>query len=519
MSWRAPSGIYLSLKGLTGMQSIPVGKSKVSRSSMRRPGFVTAALCLLMFSGMASSVKAETLRDALASAYLYNPTLKAARAQLRATDENVARAKSGFRPTVTGQAQHSYQHVETRPPSTAEGDSYPRSYGVTLTQPIFNGFRNINSVKGAEAGVEAGREDLRNAEQQVLLDSVTAYVNVVRDQALLKLQENNLKVLNEQLKATQDRFDVGEVTKTDVAQARARTSGATSAISAARANLQASRANYGQLIGRAPGTLADPGPTRQVPGSLDNALKIGEGEHPAILAAIFRERAQEYVVKQAKGELLPSLNVQASYNRGIDTTFNGREDVTTVAGVLSVPIYEGGEVYARIRQGIETQGQLRHQIDVSREQVRAAIVSAWGTYTAARAQIQSDSAQVEANRVALAGVKEEEKVGQRTVLDVLNAEQELLNSQVALTTSRRNLVVASYALLSSMGRISAGNLDLSVEQYDPTQHYGDVKNKWIGWDTREEPTEKGPKVAPVKAKGRKPEQQSTDGPAFREGQW
>lgn len=502
------------------MRNIPEGKKKLPPTMMKRPRLAAAALSLAVLSLTANAAMAETLRDALAAAYLYNPTLKAARAQLRATDENVARAKSGFRPTISGQAEHAYQHVETHPSvPTSEGDTYPRTYGVTLTQPLFNGFRNINSVKGAEAGVEAGREDLRNSEQQVLLDSVTAYVNVVRDQALLKLQENNLKVLNEQLKATQDRFDVGEVTKTDVAQAKARVSGATSSIAAARANLQASRAVYAQIIGSSAATLSDPGPTRQVPKSQDQALKIGEGEHPAIVAAIFRERAQEYVIKQAKGELLPTLSVQASHSRGIDTSFNGRTDTTTVAGVLTVPLYEGGEVYARIRQGIETQGQLRHQIDVSREQVRASVISAWGTFQAAKAQIQSDTAQVEANRVALSGVKEEEKVGQRTVLDVLNAEQELLNSQVSLTTSKRNLVVASYSLLASMGRISASNLDLSVEQYDATQHYNDVKNKWIGWDTHEEPSEKAPKVAPVTAKGKKPEQPSGDGPAFREGQW
>lgn len=484
------------------------------RRAPRAFGLSVALLAL-----MAGQVHAESLSDALASAYLYNPTLKSSRAQLRSTDEGVARAMSGFRPTVTGQADHTYEHIDTSPPTSIEGDSYPRSYSMTFTQPIFRGFRTINAVKGAEAAVEAGREDLRTSEHTILLDSVTAYVNVVRDEAVLKLREHNVKVLNEQLKAAQDRFDVGEVTKTDVAQARARTSGAISEVAAAKAALQASRAVYAQLIGHAPGTLRDPGPWRYMPPSLTVAQQVSEGENPTILAAIFRERAQEHVVKQAKGELLPSMDVRANYTRSYEDVVPGRADVATITGRLTVPIYEAGEVYARIRQGIETQAQLRHEIDVARERVRAIVTSAWGTFISAKAQIVSDTAAVDANTVALAGVKEEEKVGQRTVLDVLNAEQELLSSQVALATSKRNLVVASYALLSAMGRIAAVNLGLAVEQYDPTQHYRDVKYKWIGWDTAVEPSETGPAVAPVTSSGWTPEQERGDGPAYRQGHW
>ncbi|NJM34545.1 MAG: TolC family protein, partial [Rhodomicrobium sp.] len=212
----------------------------------------------------ADAAGAESLQEAMSSAYLFNPTLKAARAQLRATDEEVPRAKSGYRPTITGEVAQSYDYTDPNVPGSSE-DNYPRSYSVTLNQPIFRGFRTVNAVKGAEALVEAGREDLRFSEQNVLLTAVTAYVDVVRDQAILNLRQNNLRVLNEQLRATQDRFEVGEVTKTDVAQARARVSGASSAISAAKANLQSSRATYAQIIGNMPGTLRDPGPSRLVP--------------------------------------------------------------------------------------------------------------------------------------------------------------------------------------------------------------------------------------------------------------
>jgi outer membrane protein len=470
-------------------------------------GFAVAA--------MPVAAQAETLKDALAAAYLFNPTLKAARAQLRATDEEVARAKSGFRPTITGDIQHSYQNVETRPASPAEGDSYPRSYAVTLNQPIFRGFRTINAVRGAQALVEAGREDLRASEQQVLLDAVTAYVDVVRDQAIVSLRQNNVKVLNEQLRATQERFDVGEVTRTDVSQATARSSAATSALSAARATLQASRATYARLIGRSPGTLRDPGPARKlIPKNLEQALLVGEGENPTILSAIFRERAQEHIVKQTKGELLPSVDLQANYTRSYDSGSGvDREEVTTVTGRVTVPIYEAGEVSARIRQNIETRSQLRHQIDEARELVRSNVTAAWGTLTATRAQIVSDQAGVDAGRIALTGVREEERVGQRTVLDVLNAEQELLNAEVTLATSRRDLVVASYSVLSAMGQLSSASLALEVEQYDPARHYEEVKDKWYGWRTSVEASEAEPVVAPVTDPGRAPGQ-TYGGPAY-----
>ena len=461
---------------------------------------------------------AESLQEALSRAYLFNPTLKAARAELRATDENVARAKSGFRPTVNGEASRTLQNINTSPNLPGnEGNFTSNNYSVTLVQPIFRGFRTINAVQGAQAGVEAGREDLRSAEQAVLLNAVTSYVNVVRDQAVLNLQQNNQRVLTQQLKAAQDRFEVGEVTKTDVAQARARASGAESAISQARAQLQADRATFAQLIGNAPETLRDPGPTRLVPKSQDESLKIGEGENPEIIAAIFRERAQDHLIKETKGELLPSVSLQANYTRSTGGPgASDREDVATVTGVVSIPIYQGGEEYARIRQGIETRAQLRHLIDEARQRVRASVIAAWGNYTAARAQIISDQAQVEANRVALAGVREEEKVGQRTVLDVLNAEQELLNSEVNQATSRRNLVVASYELLSAIGRISAAVLSLSVEQYDPTKHYDEVSNKWIGWNTSTEGSERAPIVLPVRAPGRT-QNQRDGGPAYTKG--
>jgi outer membrane protein len=486
---------------------------------------ISAACLTFGFSLAGDEARAESLQDALAAAYLYNPTLKAARAQLRATDEDVARAKSGYRPIIFGEASRTFRDVNSNA-GGGVGDSSTdtRSYSVTLNQPIFRGFRTLNAVKGAQASVEAGREDLRFSEQLVLLNAVTSYVDVVRDLAVLNVRQNNLRVLDEQLRATQDRFEVGEVTRTDVAQARARESGARSAISAARAVLQASRATFAQIVGHMPGTLRDPGPSKYVPPTLEESLAIGEGENPQIIAAIFRERAQDHAIKQTKGELLPSIDLQASYTHNEGDLGGGgggglgdREDVTTVVGVLTVPIYQAGEVSARIRQTIETRSIFRHQIDEAREAVRANIIAAWGAYTASRAQIISDQAQVEAAQIALSGVQEEEKVGQRTTLDVLDAQQELLNAQVSLATSRRDLVVASYALVSEIGRLTSYAIGLPVEQYDPTQHYREVKDKWYGWRTTLEESESEPIVLPVEATGRTPGQPDGDGPAYTSG--
>lgn len=497
------------------MRSKPT-KSSVRRTSRRNREAAAALAVSMLVLGGTLPAHAESLRDALSSAYLYNPTLKAARAQLRATDEEAARARSGYRPIITGQSDHSYIETDTQPGGKA--DYYPQNFSVTVSQPVFRGFRTVNAISQAEAAIEAGREDLRAAEHQILLQAVTSYVNVVRDQAVLNLRLNNVKVLSEQLKATQDRFAVGEVTKTDVAQAEASLAGARSFVAAARAALQASRAVYAQIVGKMPTLLRDPGPTRLIPRSLDASIKRGEGESPLILAAVFRERAQHHAIRQAQGELLPQVDLQASYTHSIEpgTTID-RQNVTAVTGRVTVPIYEGGEVYARIRQGFETQAARRHQIDEAREQVRAEVISAWGVFTAASAQIISDNAQVDANRVALAGVKEEEKVGQRTVLDVLNAEQALLDSQVQLATSRRNLVVASYALLAVTGRISSADLALPVEQYDPAKHYSEIVHQWIGWDSSAANGEGAPDVAPVTATGRTPDQSSLDGPAYESG--
>jgi outer membrane protein len=439
-----------------------------------------AALAVTLACSFTPAARAETLNDALASAYKVNPRLDAARATLRATDEEVPRAISGYRPVITGNADTSWEKTTTRPTSTSNGDSNPRGYGVTLVQPIFRGFRVVNTVAEAEATVRAGRENLRITELSVLLEAVTAYMDVVRDQAIVRLRENNVTVLTRDLRATQDRFNVGEVTRTDVAQAQARRAAAVSALDLARANLKTSRATYERVIGHPPSNLVEPGPSRLVPGALAENIEISARENPNVVAALYREQAARHAVERIRGEKLPEVRLEADYNKRFGDNQNVESiETSTVTGRLTVPFYSGGEVEARIRQAKHTHVSRMQEIEQARSEVQAQVVAAWSQLTAARAQLESDQAQVDANRVALVGVREEERVGQRTLLDVLNAEQELLNSEVNLVTTRRNLVFASYGVLSTIGRLNAQELGVTALIYDPETHYHEVRGKWF----------------------------------------
>ncbi len=425
---------------------------------------------------------AETLRQALSSAYKYNPRIDAERARLRATDEEVARANSGYRPRASLNADAGVQHTETRPSSPSNGTVRPRGYAVNLTQNLFNGFQTTNAVNEAEAGVRAGRETLRDVERAVLLEAVTAYMDVVRDQAVVRLQENNVKVLTRELKATKDRFAVGEVTRTDVAQAEARRAGAVSALDAAQANLKSSRASYERVVGHPPSNVADPGsPDKNLPKSITESQSIAEQENALIVAALYREQAARFTVERIRGELLPSAQLEAEWSERFDQSKGLNEsEQASVTGRVSIPIYEGGEVAARVRQAKHTHVSRLQEVEQVRTEVKAATIAAWSRLEAARAQVQSDRLQVQANQTALTGVREEEKVGQRTLLDVLNAEQELLNAQVQLVTDERNLVVAGYTLLSAVGRLDAAQLTVTDKVYDPEVHYKEVRRQWYG---------------------------------------
>jgi outer membrane protein len=450
----------------------------------RRAGALTAVALLGAAVGafVCTAASAQTLKEALAAAYRLNPQLDAERARLRATDEEVSRANAGYRPVITGSADVNYQSSNTDPPSTNNGQIYPKGYSVNLTQPIFRGFRTLNQVREAEATVRAGRESLRLVEQNVLLAAATAYVDVVRDQAIVRLNENNVNVLTRELRATQDRFNVGEVTRTDVAQATARRAGAVSQLEVGRANLKASRATFERVVGAPPGRLSEsPTPNGVLPKSLEEAVQIHNRENPSVVSALYLEQASRHTVDRIRGELLPTVELEASYSQRFDPSRTTEEsEQTTVTGRLSVPIYQGGEIDARVRQAKHTHVSRIQQIEQARSEGQENVVASWSRLIAARAQQVSAQSQVEANQTALQGVREEERVGQRTLLDVLDAEQELLNSQVSLVTAKRDTVVQTYALLASIGRLNAQELELTAVVYDPEVNYKEVRRQWWG---------------------------------------
>ncbi len=444
---------------------------------------VGAALAVFGALTLSAEVaSAESLKQALAAAYKTNPQLDAERARLRAIDEEVPRAKSGYRPTIVGNADAGVETFNSGPASIADGRTHPKGYSVTLNQQLFRGFRTINTVREAEALVRAGRETLRRVEQRVLLSAVTAYVDVVRDQAIVRLRENNVRVLNRELRATKDRRAVGEVTKTDVAQASARRAGAVSDYDSARADLQSSRARFQQFIGHIPRSVHAASPIRRLePRSQRIAVQIGLSENPNIVAALYSEQAARHAVDKIWGEKLPSLSVEALYARRYQPSRLSRDnEAASLIGRLTVPFYQGGEVDARVRQAKHIHVSRLQEIKQARTETKAFAITAWSVMVASRAQLQSDRSQVQANQIALTGVRQEERFGQRTLLDVLNAEQELLNAQVSLVGTQRDLVVASYALVAAIGRLNAVELGLSSKIYDAQVHYYEVRRKWRG---------------------------------------
>jgi len=436
---------------------------------------------------LGTSAHAETIHGALARAYHANPDLNSQRAITRATDEAVPQALSGYRPKVTGAADLGYinQKSHSARQKYSQDDFGPRGLSVTLDQVLYNGGRTGNQLRGAESRVLAARETLRNTEQTILLNAATAYMNVLRDTALLNLRRNNIEVLSTQLKQVSDRFRVGEVTRTDVAQSESRLARARSDAYAAEANLKTSMATYQQIIGAAPTKLAAARPVENLlPKSREAALAMSQREHPAIIAALHGVDQQQLQVKSVEGELYPTISLSATASRRYDSQAPGSDLWQgSVVGRLSVPIYEGGQVYSRVREAKETLASQQIVVDSQRERVRQLVVSSWGALEATKAQINAAEAQVRAAEIALAGVREEAKVGQRTTIDVLNSQQDLLDARVSLVTAQRDRVVASYNVLSSVGGLTLRKLGVNVAAYDPKVHYEQVRDRWTGLRT------------------------------------
>ncbi|TMJ36781.1 MAG: TolC family outer membrane protein [Alphaproteobacteria bacterium] len=444
---------------------------------------IAGALVISLLSGSATG-KAESLAEALASAYSGNPTIRAERARQRATDEQIPQALSGWRPTVDAGAEAGVAITDTdpNPTGTQSGTTYPADFSITLTQPVFRGFKTVKGVKRAEATVEAGRQNLLAVEQQTLFDTVQAYMNVIRDRRILMFRQRNVTVLREQLRASTERFNVGEVTRTDVAQSRARLSLSESTVAEAKSNLAASIATYNKVVGHAPGSLKYP-KLPKLPNSLEGATGLAEKINPNILAAAFVAEAARHNVGVVRGDLLPTVTLEASGTRTIkdlEHVDNQNVNQLTILGRVSIPLYEAGRVYSAVREAKQVESQRRIEIISAARTVREAVVTAWNFLIAARETIVSSKAQVSANTLALNGVKQEYLVGSRTTLDVLNAEAELLNSQVILAQAERDQIVAAYQILGSIGQLTARQLSLGVEYYDPIDNYDNVRNKWFG---------------------------------------
>jgi outer membrane protein len=466
-----------------------VGSSGDSKrfGPVRRVAFAAALAGILLNGG---PLQAETIGGALVKAYFKNPDINQQRAAVRATDENVPKATAGYRPTVTAEGDASVQQSNGGLPAPGGPFSIysrPRGYGLTVNETLWNGNRTDNSVREAESGVMAARETLRNTEQNVLLDGVTFYMNVLRDSAILGLDRNNVDVLQEQLRQTRDRFTVGEVTRTDVAQAEASLAGAQATALAAQSTLQTSIANYRQTIGDEPKNL-DPVKAldKPLPKTLVDALAISQVEHPAIVGSLHGVDAAELNIKVIEGALYPTVGLTGQISQRFDvsgTAVPNNAFTASLMGQISIPIYDGGATYASTRQAKEQLGQQELQTDLQRDKVRAAVVSAWGVNENSVAIIRSAKAQVAAAEIALAGIREEAKVGQRTTFDVLTAQQTLLNARVQLVSAQHDQVVASYAVMSAIGRLSTANLGLAATQYDPKVHFDQVKDKWFGLRT------------------------------------
>lgn len=455
-------------------------------TSMRRPALASAAalMALAAFAIPAREAGAQTLDQALAQAYVNNPTLNSQRAGTRAVDESVPQALSGYRPTLFATASAGVESARSKVSGVStNGTLWPRQFALTATQTIFNGLITANTTQSAESQVRGSRETLRNTEQSVLLNAATAYMNVIQSIALLDLQNQNLAALQQELRATRDRFNVGEVTRTDVAQAEARVADAQYGVSQAVANLSSARAVYRQVIGVEPGRLMSPGSVIEamLPRNLGQVVTAGLDHHPAVKASQFAVDAAVFQVKVAEGALAPNLNVQGQLFQAYDTS--NAVDSARGAEVtlnLSVPIYQGGVEYANIRQAKELLTQARIEVDVNRDTIRAQAVQYWGALEASKAQIEAAQSAVAANTLALEGVREEWRVGQRTTTDVLNAQRDLTNSRSALVTAQRDRVVAAYSLVSIIGKLDAISLRLKVNVYNPTVHYNQVRDSWAG---------------------------------------
>ncbi|MCC5996877.1 MAG: TolC family outer membrane protein [Oceanicaulis sp.] len=437
--------------------------------------WIGAALAAGLIAANAPGAWGQSLEETLTAAYQSNPQLQSERARLRQTAESVVQARSVLLPTVS--ASGTLSESETWGGGPIGGGAGSSSVGAQLNQPVYRGGRTRGAINAAQARFEAGRERLRSVEQGVLLDAVSAHANVARDQQIVAIRSNNVEVLAEQLRAARDRFEVGEITRTDVAQAEARLSGARAQLSAAQAALAASRAAYARVTGIDPVEPDAIGLAPGLPQALDSALGTAVDNNPELRAVEFNELAAREGIRVARGAMLPEVSVSASVNESRESAFSGQaRGSAQVQARVSMPIFTGGLNQSRVREAQASADEARLSGLTVRRQVVEAVSNAWNTYLAAQAVIESSREAVRANEIAFEGVEQEAFVGLRTTLDVLNAEQELLNSRLELVRAERDLAVASYGLLQTLGMLSAQDLQLAVAENDDAGP--DSRSRW-----------------------------------------
>ncbi|MBO9710423.1 MAG: TolC family outer membrane protein [Caulobacter sp.] len=488
-------------------------------SISRRAGLLAAACSMGLMVGSVSVAQAETLTDALALAYQTNPTLQAQRANQRAIDENVVQAKTAFRPNLTGSASVSGQHTNYADPivtrnvfgqvvsTRTHADTAGSGASFSLGQTLYTGGKATANLSAAEADVLAGREDLRGVEQSVLGTVIQAYVDVRRDQERLRIAQENVNVLTRQLEESKARFEVGEITRTDVAQSEARLASARASLSSSQAILAASRAAYAAVVGQNPTDLApEPSLSRLLPESVEQAFDLVDQNNPQIQAARFAEQAAAARVAAAKATFRPTVSARAglgwdaSETNGVGSQYADFDRNITGSVTASVPIFTGGLNSSQLRQAKERETAARVAVEGAKRQALQQISTAWNNLIAARSNLVSNEEQVRANKIAFEGVRQEQQVGLRTTLDVLNAQLELANAEVALVVARRDEYVASASVLQAMGVLNVANLAPDVERYDPVRSYDKVNHAvgWVPWEPVVRAIDKvgAPSVAP-----------------------
>ena len=443
-------------------------------------------------AAMSVSASADTLFGAMEKAYITNPTLNAARAGQRAADELVPQALSGWRPTV-GVGGNITKTYSTQPVGVDDqgdivrdgSDQVQSGIAIQLDQPLFRGFGTVNNTKAAEARVDASKQNLLGTEQQVLFDVVQAYMDVYAGRQFVSLRRQDVAALQAQVKAAQDRFAVGEITRTDVAQAQARLAEAQSFLVNSQTDLARAVATYVQVVGHEPGKLSYP-KVVNIPKSLRTALDVAGQINPQLLAQAFVETARNSDIKVAFSNLLPSADLVASGTRVDPDLSQPDKNVTTwqVGAQFTIPLYESGFVYSQVRQAKQLASQSRIQVIEVARAVRQAVASSWNAYVGLAQIIKNSRTQVSAAQLALQGVQAEYQAGTRTTLDVLDAQRDLVQAQILQVTAERNRVISGYQLLAAIGHLTAEEVGLKVPIYDPDENYKRVRNKWIGTDVK-----------------------------------